>query len=283
MQPGSKAIIKDIAEEGGLYKITINLPGGQEITSYLTRDGKKFFPEAMDIAEVEAKVAQNKNQQADNNQNPASQNVTVAKKDKPEVELFIMSHCPYGTQIEKGLLPVLSALGDKIDFKLKFCSYAMHGEKELDEQLNQYCIQKEEPAKLANYLKCFLEDGNSDRCATATGLNKGKIKSCIASADKEFKVKEKYKDQSTWVSGRFPAFDVFKADNEKYGVQGSPTLIINGQQIQTGRDSASLLSAICSTFNNQPAECQQQLSGAAPSPGFGSGTGGANSAGGCAN
>lgn len=108
----------------------------------------------------------------------------------------------------------------------------------------------------------------------------------IASADKEFKVKEKFKDQSTWVSGRFPAFDafdVFKADNEKYGVQGSPTLIINGQQIQTGRDSASLLSIICSAFNNQPAECQQQLSSAAPSPGFGSGTAGVNSSGGCAN
>lgn len=283
MQPGSKAIIKDIAEEGGLYKITINLPGGQEITSYLTRDGKKFFPEAMDIAEVEKKAAQNKNQQADNNQNPASQNITAAKKDKPEVELFVMSHCPYGTQIEKGLLPVLSALGDKIDFKLKFCSYAMHGEKELDEELNQYCIQKEEPAKLTSYLKCFLEDGNSTRCATAAGLNKGKINSCIASADKEFKVKEKYQDQSTWVSGRFPAFDVFKADNEKYGVQGSPTLVINGQQVSAGRDSASLLSVICSAFNNQPAECQQQLSSTAPSPGFGSGTGGANSAGGCAN
>ncbi len=175
------------------------------------------------------------------------------------------------------------ALGSKIDFKLKFCDYAMHGEKEVDEQLNQYCIQKEEPAKLQSYLKCFLEDGNSERCATAAGLNKSKVKSCVASVDKTFKVKEKFKDQSTWVSGRFPAFDVFKADNEKYGVQGSPTLIINGQQVSVGRDSASLLSAICSSFNSPPAECQKQLSSAAPSPGFGAGTGGANSAGGCAN
>ena len=36
------------------------------------------------------------------------------KKEKPEVELFVMSHCPFGTQIEKGMLPVARLLGDKI-------------------------------------------------------------------------------------------------------------------------------------------------------------------------
>ncbi|MBU3941884.1 MAG: hypothetical protein KKF74_03150, partial [Nanoarchaeota archaeon] len=49
----------------------------------------------------------------------------MPKKDKPEVELFVMSHCPYGTQIEKGMLPVARLLGDKIDFNIRFCSYAM--------------------------------------------------------------------------------------------------------------------------------------------------------------
>ena len=59
---------------------------------------------------------------------------------------------------------------------------------------------------------------------------------------------------------------------EKYGVQGSPTLVINGEVVQTGRDSASLLQTICSAFNEQPEACQTELSATSPSPGFGTGT-----------
>jgi hypothetical protein len=44
-------------------------------------------------------------------------------------------------------------LQDKIDFEIKFNTYAMHGEKELAEQLNQYCIKKN---KMINLLIIFL-------------------------------------------------------------------------------------------------------------------------------
>lgn len=54
-----------------------------------------------------------------------------------------MSHCPYGLQMEKGIIPVVETLGDSIDFQVKFCDYAMHGQTELDEQVLQYCIMKE--------------------------------------------------------------------------------------------------------------------------------------------
>lgn len=280
MPSGSKITIKEVSSEAGLYKIIFILPNKQEIISYLTRDGKKFFPEAMDIAEIEAQKA-GANQNADNSQPSAG---ASNKKDKPEVELFVMSHCPYGTQIEKGIIPAVEALGDKIDFKLKFCSYIMHGEEEINEELTQSCISKEEPAKLLSYLKCFLKDKKSSAsCLQSTGINTGEINSCVAVLDGQYKVKEKFKDKSAWVSGQFPPFDVFKADNDKYGVKGSPTLVINGEEVQTGRDSAALLKAICSGFNSEPAECQKKLSGTAPSPGFGSGTSGSNSQGGCAN
>jgi len=287
MQQGRKATAKSASEEMGLYKINLSLPNNQEVVSYMTKDGKKFFPEAMDVAEIEKQVADSKNpsQAAPeaSQQEPAAS--VTDKKDKPEVELFVMSQCPYGTQIEKGILPAVEALGNKINFKIKFCSYAMHGEKELDEQLKQYCVQKEETAKFQNYLKCYLIDGDSDRCTKAASLNDSKIKKCIASADSQYKVKEKFKDQSTWVSGRFPTFDIFKADNEKYGVQGSPTLVINGKQVSSGRNPATLLKTICSGFKNQPAECQKALSSTEPAPGFGTGEASpsAGAAGGCGN
>lgn len=275
MNQGNEVSVKEITEEGGLYKMTVSLPNGKEITSYMTKDGKKFFPEAMDVNDK--KEATSDNASGDEQKNAAT---VKNKKDAPEVELFVMSHCPYGTQIEKGILPVLETLGSKIKFTLKFVDYAMHGEKELNEELNQYCIQKENPDKLIAYLKCFLKDENSSACVKKTGISAGALANCVAAADKEYKVKEKFNDKSTWAGGSYPPFDVYKEDNNKYGVQGSPTLVINGEEVQAGRDSASLLAAVCSGFNNQPEECKSQLSSAAPSPGFGEGTS-ASSAGGC--
>ena len=271
MNPGSEVSIKGVTEEGELYKMTVSLPNGKEITSYMTKNGKKFFPEGMDLSDKKEAVS-------DDKATPAT--VVKNKKDKPEVDLFVMSHCPYGTQIEKGILPVLETMGDKIKFTLKFVDYAMHGEKELDEQLKQHCIQKENPAKLLTYLKCFLKDENSPACVKEAGINAGALANCAAAADKEYKVKAKFKDKNAWSSGQFPPFDVNKADNEKYGVQGSPVLIINGEEAQAGRDSASLLAAVCGGFTNQPEECKQQLSSTPPSPGFGEGSG-SDSGGGC--
>jgi len=60
----------------------------------------------------------------------------------PRVELFVMSHCPYGLQVEKAILPAVKLLGDRIKFNVRFCNYAMHGKAEIDEELLQYCIQK---------------------------------------------------------------------------------------------------------------------------------------------
>jgi hypothetical protein len=170
-------------------------------------------------------------------------------------------------------------LGNKVDFKLKFCDYAMHGEKELAEQMTQYCIQKNEPAKLLPYLKCFLGGSTGDAaesaaCVKSVKVSESKLKTCVAATDKQFKVKASFADKTTWKSGQFPPFDVFAADNQKYGVQGSPTLVINGETISSSRDSASLLKTICSGFETEPGECQAQLSAASPSAGFGYATGG---------
>ena len=261
LSPGVKADIKSIAEDSGLYKIILNIGSGQDITAYISRDGQKFFPQAMDIAEVEKQAA-------------GAQKQTEAapvKSDQPAVELFVMSYCPYGTQIEKGILPVLNALGDKIKFTLKFVNYAMHNKQEIDENLRQYCIQKEQGDKLNNYLTCFLKAGEADNCLKSTGVNASKLANCVAQTDAEFKITEKFNDKNSWGS-QYPPFDVDKADNEKYGVQGSPTIVINGQSVNSDRDPASLLKLICSAFNNQPAECSAQLSADQPSPGFGEGT-----------
>jgi len=265
MQQGQTASIKDMIEENGLYKMTLVMGQDQEIVAHMTKDGKNLFPQAIKLDE----------EKDGQNEAAAKQDATIAdipKNDKPVVELFIMSHCPYGTQIEKGILPVLETLGDKIDFELKFCDYAMHGEKELDEQLNEYCIQKNEPEKLVDYLRCFLsETDNGPACLKSEKINISKMNKCVAETDKEFKVKELFADKSTWKSGRFPQFNVYADDNAKYGVGGSPNIVINEKKISSARDAAGLLKTICAGFETEPEECSTTLSAASPSPGFGFG------------
>jgi len=286
MQPGNTVTIKEVTEEGGLYKVVVAMTNGQEINSYLSKDGKKFFPQVMDIEETKkAADAKKGDAPATDAEKPSAE---VTKKAKANVELFVMSHCPFGTQMEKGIIPVLETLGDKVDFTLKFCDYSMHGEKELKEQLTQYCIQKDEKSKLLPYLKCFLgstagEASESDACIKKVGLDANKIKTCTASTDTKFKVSANFADKATY-KGSFPIFDIYKADNAKYGVGGSPTLVINGEKISASRDSKSLLSTICSGYDKAPDACKKALSADSPSAGFGYGAAAAGgSAASCGN
>ena len=207
----------------------------------------------------------------------------MEKKAVPEVELFIMSHCPFGTQMEKGLLPVAKLLGDKADIQFKFVNYAMHGMKEINEQLNQLCIQEEYEDKYLDYLECFLGTTAGDAsegkaCMSELGISETKISSCAKDMDAKYGITDAYNDKSTW-SGNYPSFSVHNAENIKYGVRGSPHLVVNGVEPQSGRDSKSILDAICLAFTDKPSECDTEISAEAPAPGFGwEGTGSATAA-----
>lgn len=277
--PQYKATVESISEENGLYKMMVKINDNQ-IDSYMTLNGAKFFDRAFDMNQKPAtSTAPAANDQA------STQTVNT-KKAKPTVEIYVMSHCPYGTQIEKGIIPVIETMGSKVDFKLKFCDYAMHGEKELSEEMTQYCIQKNEPAKLLAYLKCFLgtkagDAAESAACVKSAKISEPKLKTCVAATDKQFKVLAGFADKATWKGGQYPAFSVFAADNQKYNVGGSPTLVINGETISSSRDSASLLKTICSGFDKEPGECQAALSSENPSAGFGYAAGGSASSATC--
>ena len=260
LQGQTAATLKEVTEEAGLYNLKLNV-AGQEVDSYVTKDGKLFFPQAIEVdAEIPIAPPSAQQQQA-----PPE----VVKSDKPKVELFVMSHCPYGTQAEKGMIPVAEELGDKIDFEIKFVYYAMHGKMELDEQANQVCIQDEQNDKFNAYLKCFLDEGDGEKCLTNVGVDKAKMEACVARLDTEFKITGNFEDQASWLSGRFPLFDVHKAENELYGIRGSPGLVVNGEMVSSGRSPNDYLATICAAFNDAPEECEVSLSTETYSPGFG--------------
>lgn len=258
--PGSTAEIKEIIAENGVFKLVVTTQG-QEITSYMSGDGKLFFPTVLDIDELMQKATE------------VTQAPEVSQAEKPSVELFVMSHCPYGTQMEKGILPVVDQLGDAIDFQLKFVNYAMHGEKEVKEQLNQYCVNRDQNEKLLPYLECFLGSDGGDTagetCLAEVGVDTEQLTTCAEETDAEFSIIANLEDQGSWLNGRFPKFMIHDAENKAYGVQGSPALVINGAKVQAGRDSAGLLNLICSSFTEMPEACEGELPAQAPAPGFG--------------
>ena len=269
VQEGVVASLVDVVEENGLYKIRLKV-GEQEFVSYVTKDGKILFPE--EGIDLEKKIAKE--------ETPTSTQ-EIQKTDKPDVKLFVMAYCPYGLQMEKAYLPVYNLLKEKADMGIYFVNYIMHEKKEIDENLRQYCIQKEEKEKYYDYLSCFVKAGEFEKCLNEAKIDKEKMNSCISETDKEYKITQLYNDKSTWLSGRYPRFDVHTDLNEKYGVQGSPTVVINDKVVEvSSRSPEKFKEVICQAFNSPPEECSQTLSNTTFSPGFGLETG-TSSGGGC--
>ena len=275
------AQVTTIVKGPSFYEANVSVDGQDAGEIYLTYDGKNVVIPAgvLDVSSY-ANAAPQQN----TNSGSTASTSTIPKTAKPTVELFVMSYCPYGTQEEKGILPAVNALGNNINFSIKFVDYAMHGEKEVKENLRQYCIEKTQPQKFLNYLTCFLdgngvvgqsgyvEEGNNpNTCIVQSGIDNNTLNSCIAQTDKEYSIMANFKDKSTWLSGTYPPFNTDKALNQKYGVQGSPTLVINGVQANSARDPASILSTICSAFSdgNVPSACSTQLSTETPTVYFG--------------
>jgi hypothetical protein len=269
---GGVASLINVSEEGDVYKIHLKVGNG-EYDSYVTRDGKFLFPEGYNL---EATTATQQAQKGDN------ASTEVPKSDNPDVKLFIMSYCPYGLQAQKMYLPVYYLLKNKATMGVYFVNYIMHEKKEIDENLTQYCIQKEEKEKYADYLNCFVASGDSGKCLSQVGIDQGKTANCISATDKEFSVTSLYNDKSTWLSGQYPKFNVNADLNQQYGVQGSPTIVINGQEVDVSpRTPEKFKEIICQAFNSPPGECSQVLSGDSPSTGIGGGTTDSASSGGC--
>lgn len=275
LQPGTEATIKEIVDENGMYKLKISLPGGQdgsgqEVDSYMSKDGKKFFVSGLDVEEVKAKNQESKTQAAAETQ--ASANIT--KTDKPVAELFVMSFCPYGVQAEGVMAPVFDLLGDKADIRIRFIAsvsgddinnvQSLHGPIEGIEDARQLCVAKNYDQKtLWKYITnintdCYPIYRNGDdvyetcwkKAAKDAGVNAAKLETCI-------------KDEGVAL------INTEDQAAKQSGVSGSPTLLINGVKSQAARTPEGYKAAICSAFNTPPAECNEVLAstGAAASGG----------------
>ena len=260
-----------VVEKKDIIEISFSI-SDKEYNSYVTKSGGLFFVEGIDLNEKIVKAEEVQGE--------------ITKTEKPDVSLFIMSYCPYGLQSQKAFLPVNELLGDKANIDIRFVDYIMHGKKEIDENLRQYCIQKEQEEKYDDYLGCFIEDGDFEGCLASVSINQDKMNSCITGVDQSYNIYSQYEDQNTWLGGSYPRFDVELDLNEEHGIEGSPTLVINGAVIVTTQNNCppgkecvvipdmqrtpeKYKEVICQAFIEQPEECSQALSADGFAAGFG--------------
>lgn len=269
MQAGNTAEVKEIIEEGDLYKLKVSA-NGQEIDSYLSKDGTKFFPQVMDVEEVTKQVEEAKKAQGgDAAEQTAS---TAPKSDNVKVELFVMAFCPYGVQAEGIMSPVYNLLKNKADINIRYIASipdggtikdvkSLHGTIEGTEDARQLCITKNyNKDVLWKYVeelneKCYPIYRNSEdeynTCWQAAAKNAGidakKVSACIDSEGVDL-----IKSEDTAAKG--------------YGVTGSPSLVINGVKVNATRTQEGFKKAICDAFNTAPEECAKTLEGAAATP-----------------
>ncbi len=179
------------------------------------------------------------------------------KVDRPVADLYIMSYCPYWLQAQKWYLEVISKLSKVADINVKWVPYIMHAQKEADENIVQYCIQKEQKDKYLPYLQCFLkEDNKNEVCRKEAKIDENKLSSCIKNTKEEFKVDEKMADKSK----QYPDFDIDREQATTAWVQWSPSFVVNWVLVEkVWRDARSYADAICSTFKVKPKECEQEF------------------------
>lgn len=272
-----KLKISDVKEENGVYVAMVEFNDQDKVstsTIHISKDGKMFFQQGINMEEEKQKMADAKNKNAPKQKD-------IPKNDKPKVEMFTMSYCPFGKQAEDGLLPVARLLGGAVeiephyviysdyatkmksrmseeqaknvkvedycyDKEEKYCS--MHGIVELKQNVRELCIYKYNKDKFWDYTESVNKEctlANNESCwsgpAKKLGIDTTKISNCL---DNEIE--------------NFLAAEVKL--NKKYGVAGSPTVIINGIDYMGGRSPEDYKAGVCDAFNSQPSECSKTLS-----------------------
>ncbi len=252
----------DASKENGMYVVGFDIRENDEVVqqgqAFVSLDGTSLFLSSPLDLTIDISTPEEPE---------------VPKSDKPVVEMFVMSFCPYGQQAESGLAPVAALLGDKIDFQPHYVVYgseyyqgyedvycmpgtslcSMHGVAEINEDARQACIMRYEPENWWDYTlyvnsHCSYDpnaDSYVESCwldaAAATGVDADAVQTCFEEEGVELMQAEK---------------DL----NAQRGVSGSPMLFINGQLYNGGRSAEDYKGAICAAFNDAPEECEQELS-----------------------
>lgn len=176
---------------------------------------------------------------------------------KVKLEMYVMSKCPFGVQVEQKIKPVLDQIGDRVDFHLDFIAdekdgqfTALHGEPEVKGNIIQLCAQKHYPelSKWMAFLDCQNGPANGqewrkipegwEECAKKNSMDVAKMKTCYDGEEGKTLLRE--------------SLARAKAAN----ASGSPTIVLAGQAYQGGRSERDFMRALCEKMEGtKPEPC----------------------------
>ncbi|MBI2049876.1 MAG: hypothetical protein HYT35_00250 [Candidatus Staskawiczbacteria bacterium] len=252
---GQTATVIGASEESGLIKMRISI-GGKEFDSYISKDGKLLFPEAIKL-EGDTVAANTPNQPS------KAAKESIVKTAKAELDAYIVSQCPFGLQMQRVLADIIdSAPSLASNIKVRYIGTvsdgritAMHGDAEAQENLRQICIREEQASKYWEYVSCYIKAGDTDGCLASTGIDGVKLSSCTS-------------DKNKGLTYAQEDFDL----NNKFGVRGSPTLVLNEQVVSEfdfgGRTSEAVKTLICYGSEKQTQDCSKTLNTASAATSF---------------
>jgi hypothetical protein len=187
--------------------------------------------------------------------------LTCRPKRPKQLDLFVMSQCPYGAKAmiaTKELIDhfgndvALSVyfIGDTVDGEMK----SLHGQPEVEEDIRERCAiaRYKQPKKYMGYLACRSRDyKNADwqACATEAGLDPAVIQACFDGEGKKLLT------------------DSF-AVAEKMNISASPTFIVNNNREFNAIAVGPLAKEFCAD-NPKLAACKSEIVSAEPEPAAG--------------
>jgi predicted DsbA family dithiol-disulfide isomerase len=173
---------------------------------------------------------------------------------KIALQFYVMSQCPFGTQVMDGAFPMLKKMGNWVDFRMDFIGQvsgetltSMHGDNEVKGDIIELCLQK----YMENYgyidtVACMNKamreiPNNFEKCAGEAGVAAEKlaeVKKCIDGDEGKTLLKESFN----------------KA--QQAGASGSPTIFLNNKPYRGGRGEKDFMRGLCAEFTDaKPEEC----------------------------
>ncbi|MFH8080369.1 MAG: thioredoxin domain-containing protein [Candidatus Aenigmatarchaeota archaeon] len=251
VQGSNKASLVSVEMESGMYKITTSYQG-QNIPVYVSKDGRYLF------------LTQPLDMTINIPKEETSATFDAPDSEKPQVDLYVMSFCPFGIQAENAMKPVFDLLNQKANFRIIFIANvngddyksvdSLHGINEAMEDLRQICVMKHYDQK--TFWKYLMEINAN--CYSIYRDEKA-LDSCWRNATKKIGIDDKKIDECSKSKEALEILKQHEALVNQNKVRGSPTLIINGKVYNGERSPEAFKQAICSGFTKPPSECSQKL------------------------
>jgi hypothetical protein len=250
VEPGTSATLVSTSESKGMYEVKFTYQS-QEGSLRTTKDCTLLFMNFIDMTSVPVTAT-------------AQPTQAPVKSDRPSVDLYVMSFCPYGTQAEDVMSPVVQLLGSKADIRVRYITDpigtatgtvgSLHGPAEGEEDLRQACINRHYPEKTWAYLDAF-----NDACYPVW-TDAAALKTCRENVTMSLGMDNSVIDACARGSEGLDLLRIDETACNQFGIYSSPSLFINNVKYTGARNPEAYKQAICNSFGTAPPECSTILS-----------------------